>query len=43
MTRPGAPFTSRKAAAPGLEEALALGLLPGYRECVDYAARLGGC
>jgi dTDP-4-dehydrorhamnose 3,5-epimerase len=38
------PVLSEKdAAAPGLEEALALGLLPGYRECVGYAARMGGC
>lgn len=36
-------LSDEDAAAPGLEEALALGLLPGYRECVDYAARLGGC
>jgi dTDP-4-dehydrorhamnose 3,5-epimerase len=38
------PVLSEKdAAAPGLEEALALGLLPDYRECVGYAARMGGC
>lgn len=38
------PVLSEKdAAAPGLEEALALRLLPGYRECVGYAARMGGC
>jgi len=35
------PVLSEKdAAAPGLEDALARGLLPDYRECMNYAARI---
>lgn len=35
------PILSEKdAAAPGLEDVLALGLLPDYSECMNYAARM---
>jgi dTDP-4-dehydrorhamnose 3,5-epimerase len=33
-------LSEKDAAAPGLEEARELGLLPGYRECIGYAGQL---
>lgn len=35
-------LSEKDAAAPGLEEARDLGMLPAYRECAAYAARLMG-
>jgi dTDP-4-dehydrorhamnose 3,5-epimerase len=35
-------LSEKDAAAPGLTEAIGLGLLPDYRECLSYAAGLAG-